>query len=187
MGLQGDPLVRRQLYYVAKLDPDADIAELTVQPPVVGPFTEKNPWYCEVGVLGWARWRWRRFRGDDDGRERVADNDELSANTISSELVDAAPRMHAVTIDLDHPAKLLHSSTPGHYHLLIDVAMPWRKYRRLLRAMTKAGILEKGYYRAMVRRRATFLRRPGAYKEGMPTKRRQALDLQQIATDTEPF
>jgi hypothetical protein len=73
--------------------------------------------------------------------------------------------MHTVALDIDVPVRVLPSSSYGHYHLLIDVAMPWWKYRRLLKALAKAGIIERGYYRASVRRRATFLRLPWVKKK----------------------
>jgi len=72
--------------------------------------------------------------------------------------------MHTVAIDIDHEVKVIGSSTEGHYHLLIDVPMPWWKYRRLLKAMKVAGIIEPGYYAAAVGRRATFLRLPWVKK-----------------------
>ena len=91
------------------------------------------------------------------------------ANIISSE-IDRAPRpgdgnptgepMHTVMLDLDVEARLLPSSTPGHYHLYIDVPMPWRKYKRLLKTLAHVGIIEPGYYRAAAQRQATFLRLP---------------------------
>lgn len=72
--------------------------------------------------------------------------------------------MHTVAIDVDHPVRLIESTTLGHYHLLIDVPMPWWKYRRLLKALKVAGIIEPGYYSAAVGRRATFLRMPWVKK-----------------------
>lgn len=46
--------------------------------------------------------------------------------------------------------------------------MVWWRYRLLLKAMVVAGIVERGYYRASVKRKATFLRKPGEYKPGRP-------------------
>lgn len=86
-----------------------------------------------------------------------------SVNTIGSPIV-GRPGMHTVLVDIDHPVRVVQSSTPGHYHLYIDVPMPWWRYRKLLRAMSRAGLVEPGYYQAAVRRRATYLRLPWTRK-----------------------
>ena len=84
------------------------------------------------------------------------------AEVVSSQIVGT--KTHTPMLDLDVPASQIPSSTPGHSHLYIDVPMPWRKYKRLLRAFYKAGLIEKGYYQASVRRRHTALRMPGIPK-----------------------
>ena len=58
------------------------------------------------------------------------------------------------------------SSTPGHSHLYVDAPMPWRRYKRLLRACMKAGLIEKSWYKASVRSRTTYLRPPWRSKKG---------------------
>lgn len=75
------------------------------------------------------------------------------------------PGHHTVAIDVDWPVRAIPSSTPGHYHLWIDCPpMPWWRYRRLLRALKQAGVIEPGYYSAAVARRATHLRLPWVRK-----------------------
>ena len=81
------------------------------------------------------------------------------ATIVSSEL-DLERGTHTPMLDIDVPARLVESSTPGHSHLYIDVQMPWRKYKRLLKALMKAGIIEEGYYKMSVKRKATHLRPP---------------------------
>lgn len=71
---------------------------------------------------------------------------------------------HAPALDLDVPARLIESSTPGHSHLYIDVECEWNDYMLLLRAMAKCGILEQSYVDACIRQGATFLRPPGVTK-----------------------
>lgn len=102
--------------------------------------------------------------------EDVPDPDD--ANLISSELdypydedVPADDRLHAPALDVDLPVQVIESSTPGHYHLYIDRPMTWKEYKHLLRALARAGIIEKGYYKASVKRGATFLRKPGVKKK----------------------
>lgn len=93
-------------------------------------------------------------------KECTAEN----AQVVSSEL-DEHRGMHTPIIDIDVPARLIESSTSGHSHLYIDTPMPWRKYRRLLRALYKAGIIEKNYYKVSVKRKGTHLRPPWSDKE----------------------
>jgi hypothetical protein len=75
---------------------------------------------------------------------------------------------HAPALDLDFPCRLVPSSTPGHFHLYIDKPMSWRKYKKLMKALVKAGLLEKGYYRASVAREGSDLRMPGVSKVETP-------------------
>lgn len=91
---------------------------------------------------------------------------EYDAEIVSSKLDDKlfGTAMHAPCIDLDIPAALVPSSTPGHFHLYIDKVMPWRKYKRLLKAMVKAGLVEEGYYKVSCRRKETHLRVPWVRK-----------------------
>jgi hypothetical protein len=77
------------------------------------------------------------------------------ANLVSSLTVDG---LHAPALDIDMPARLVPSRTPGHFHLFIDKPMKWWRYRILLRVLAWAGIIEKGYYRASRDRKMTMLR-----------------------------
>lgn len=87
---------------------------------------------------------------------------EENATLVSSQI--AGSQLHAPALDLDVPAYLVQSSTPGHSHLYLDVPMSWWRYRLMLWALALAGVLEPGYYKASVRRRASYLRRPGVTK-----------------------
>ena len=80
------------------------------------------------------------------------------AEVVSSEVV--GPRMHTPVLDIDIPAYLIPSATPGHSHLYIDHLMTWRQYKRLLKALARAGIIEKGYADASIRRGHTCVRVP---------------------------
>lgn len=85
------------------------------------------------------------------------------AQTVSSE-IDDRRGWHTPMLDIDLPARLIESSTPGHYHLYIDHPIPWWRYKRLLKALMKAGIIEKNYYKASVARKGTHLRPPWGLK-----------------------
>ena len=95
----------------------------------------------------------------DDGRQPATDI--LQANLVSSEWSDG---LHRPSLDIDVSHEYRPSSTPGHAHLILHTPLTWRQYRRLLKALFKAGIIEPGYYRASLRRKATFLRPPWVRK-----------------------
>lgn len=69
-------------------------------------------------------------------------------------------RLHMPVLDIDVPHRHVPSATPGHAHLYLDVPMTWRQYKRLLKALAKAGIVEPGYVRASISRKASFVRVP---------------------------
>ncbi|AYN58735.1 hypothetical protein PBI_PEAS_48 [Arthrobacter phage Peas] len=72
--------------------------------------------------------------------------------------------LHRPIIDLDFPAALLPSSTPGHHHLYIDKEMPWSTYKALLSALAEAGLIELGYRDASLARNFTSVRMPSVKK-----------------------
>jgi hypothetical protein len=71
---------------------------------------------------------------------------------------------HKVVLDIDLPAKLIPSSTEGHFHLYIDKEIPWDVYVRLLTALASAGIIEQGYLSASLERGLTAVRLPWVRK-----------------------
>lgn len=72
---------------------------------------------------------------------------------------------HTVMLDLDIPATLTPSSTPGHSHLYIDLPIAHDKYMNLLKALLEAGIIEQGFYNSAVNNGQTYLRMPGIIKK----------------------
>lgn len=109
-----------------------------------------------------------------DSKDAVipGDRNECSlgdANLVSSEIAAGEHAgKHTVAIDLDVPAVLVASSTPGHSHLYIDVPMTWGAYERLLIALSAAGVVEPGYLAACRRRKHTSLRLPWIRKAPVP-------------------
>lgn len=88
---------------------------------------------------------------------------ELPAGHFEAQLISskiAGSDMHAPVLDIDYDAELRPSRTPGHYHLFLDAPMSWRTYKRLLRALRKAGIIEPDYYELCLRRKGSFVRVP---------------------------
>lgn len=104
-------------------------------------------WQDEYGAAGWSRVVATRLK---------------DAEVISSEIGGKA---HSQVLDIDIPAALVPSSTPGHFHLFLEVPMSWRQYKRMLKAMAKAGVLEEGYVKASIRRKHTAVRVPWLKKE----------------------
>lgn len=85
-------------------------------------------------------------------------------NIITSLIADKLTH-HKVIIDLDLPAKLIPSSTPGHFHLYVDHEIPFDSYFELLAAMEKCGLIEKGYLGAAKSHGFTGVRLPWVKKE----------------------
>lgn len=90
--------------------------------------------------------------------DRVLVTNPGEADLVSSD-VDGGG-YHLPVLDLDVPAQLVPSATPGHSHLYIDVRMPWDKYEALLLALAEAGIVERGFADASLRRGFSSVRVP---------------------------
>lgn len=104
-------------------------------------------------------------------------------NLVSSLLENG---MHAPVIDIDHVVYVIPSSTPGHFHLYIDVEMDFERYDKLLRAMVEAGIVGSGYYEhSMTNRGFTTARLPWVRK-GDKSKAQDTVD-EIVAAVHEPF
>lgn len=106
----------------------------------------------------------RTGRDYDEPDREFADVDR--ADAFGSRIRSGQHRgEHTVAIDLDVPARLVPSSTPGHSHLYVDVPMTWDAYLAVLKALADAGVIETGYYAASERRGYTCLRLPWVQKE----------------------
>lgn len=101
---------------------------------------------------------------DSGGEVRVVT--EGAANLTSS-LIEGTGNRHLPVLDIDFPARLVPSSSKGHFHLYLDgmKPLPWWRYRLLLRVLAWAGVIEPGYYTASVARRMTLVRLPGVKKK----------------------
>jgi hypothetical protein len=102
-----------------------------------------------------------------DRLERVTNR--ADAHLVSS-MVE--PGVHMPVLDIDFPAQLVPTSTPGHFHLYLDIDMDWETYVGLLNALCDAGVIQPGYYANSVRRGASYARLPEKpkhlEKEGHP-------------------
>lgn len=82
---------------------------------------------------------------------------------VSSEV--GCDGLHVPVLDIDFEAALVPSTTEGHYHLYLEgLCLSWPEYRRLLKALARAGVITEGYLRHSLRRKQTCVRRPGLKK-----------------------
>lgn len=68
--------------------------------------------------------------------------------------------MHRPVLDIDFPATLIPSATPGHFHLYLDIELPHHEYMFLLNALAEVGIIEPGYNLASQQRGYSSARLP---------------------------
>jgi hypothetical protein len=92
-----------------------------------------------------------------------ADVQLSDANGIGSEVV-TRPGQHKVVLDIDHDALLVPSSTPGHHHLYINKSMSWDMYQEVLKVLASAGIIQKNYMYASIKRGGSWVRTPWTRK-----------------------
>lgn len=93
-----------------------------------------------------------------EGKSRMATNVLEEANIVSSKVLESD--YHAPVLDIDIPATLVPSSTPGHSHLYLDVECSWERYKELLTALAQCNIIEPGYANASFGRGFTAVRLP---------------------------
>ena len=91
-------------------------------------------------------------------------SDVNQANVVTSQSYWGTTGLHAPVLDLDFPAVLVPSTTPGHFHLYLDKEVPWDKFKVLLMAMWEVGLLEKGYVDTAIARGYTTVRLPWVTK-----------------------
>jgi hypothetical protein len=106
----------------------------------------------------------------DSATGRYDTSDSERATVITSEVDAPGPRRHRPILDIDFPAQLVPSTTPGHFHLYLDVEVPHEAYMILLDALSAAGIIEPGYARASKARGHTDARLPWIRKRKTPAE-----------------
>ena len=87
---------------------------------------------------------------------------ETAANLVSSRTTSGK---HKPILDLDFPLRLEPSTTEGHYHLYLDgPEISWWRYAALLTGLYLAGVIEMGFFVWSLRRKGTWVRKPGVKK-----------------------
>lgn len=115
---------------------------------------------------------WGNDDSDDKDSNRPSDREQVSslhqANVMTSlresDDILQDDKAHALVIDIDHPSWLIPSTTPGHYHLYVDVSIDDSQYWRLVEALAESGVVERGYYGASKARGFTSVRLPWVEK-----------------------
>lgn len=112
--------------------------------------------------------------GEDHLAASIEDADLISSKVVNPTLTrdsifnwENEPQpteTHKLVLDLDIPAKLIPSSTEGHFHLYIDKEIPAAEYWDLVQAFVDAGLVEPGYQAASERRGYTSARLPWVRK-----------------------
>ena len=95
--------------------------------------------------------------------DRATTTDIAVANVISSIATDGTG-LHYPVLDLDIPAHLVPSSTPGNTHLYIDLPLTPESLWAICDALAEAGVLQPGYVAACKARGYTSVRLPWVKK-----------------------
>lgn len=106
--------------------------------------------------------------GKPDDREAVATLGEADvvSSLFKSPFGSELDTYHALVLDIDHPCWLIPSTTPGHYHLYVDVpgGIPEQAWRRLLDELAYCKVIEPGYASASKARGFSSARLPWVAK-----------------------
>jgi hypothetical protein len=133
--------------------------------------TSPAPGVWHPGLIGRRWWQAQTLNDLTATTEHLvelADTDREHANLVSSLCADGT---HAPALDLDHRARLVPSSTPGHAHLYIDEHLTWAQYRALLRGLHRAGLIDASVYWRSLDRQATYVRPPWVKKTALEHNR----------------
>lgn len=90
--------------------------------------------------------------------------DVAEAEVITSQIEGSDK--HKLIVDIDLPAYIVPSSTPGHGHLYVDKELEWRDLLSVLYALADAGIVERRYAEACEDQGMTCVRAPWIKKQG---------------------
>lgn len=103
----------------------------------------------------------------DEYTNETVPTDELDkAEVVTSEVAEGGFKgLHRPVLDIDIPATIIPSSTPGHGHLYINRTLTWGQYEKLLTVLAEVGIIEQGYADASIDRKHTAVRLPWVKKK----------------------
>lgn len=102
---------------------------------------------------------WNKPKPQADGAHLLRTPIETAMLTLGFEEYEVP--LHRIVIDVDHPAHLVDSSTPGHHHLYVEIPpVEWDKYVKWLEASVEIGLISEGYANACISRGHSDVRLP---------------------------
>jgi homocysteine S-methyltransferase len=162
---------------------------VTGDPPAMGPYRDATAVF-DIDSIGLTNVVKRLNQGIDPGGNAIGAPTEfvigVAANQSAGDgereiqrlywKVDAGAEFCVTqpVFDIDYPARLVPSTTPGHWHLYLDRDVPWDKYEKVLEAMADAGLIEEGFVAAAKKGKGTFVRPPHVKKGQYAEKGQQA-------------
>lgn len=111
------------------------------------------------------------YRSSHDGKraKKYKDAQVFSSVLEGSESFFDPPR-HALILDIDYPVYVIPSSTEDHSHIYFDVpkGIDQRAWKKLMRALGDAGVIERGYADSAELMGESLLRAPWVKKPPPP-------------------
>ena len=95
-----------------------------------------------------------------EGYSRYQEVPRKKASLTGSLVEDGS---HFPLLYLNCQARLIPSATEGHFNLYLDHPMSWKRYKRLMRSMVKAGLLDREFYRKARKHYQAFVETPSSY------------------------
>lgn len=78
--------------------------------------------------------------------------------------IQSSSGIRRLEIHTRHDLAFIPSSTPGHHHLILDANLPWSNYTMLLKTLARAGVIEKGFAGASIKKGFSAIRPPWVKK-----------------------
>lgn len=121
-------------------------------------------------VTNWSIGGSEENRFDDEGQRAILSSANIVTSLMAEPGARGGERRHKIVLDIDHPAWLIPSTTPGHYHLYIDVpgGLNESAYFSFLELLARLGIIQSGYAEASIRQRFSNVRLPWVAKPDKP-------------------
>ena len=85
--------------------------------------------------------------------------ESATGNLVTSK-VDDGSGLHMPVIDLDFPCELVASSTPGCFHLYLNMPVAWDACVLILDGLLNAGLIQPGWYDGCIRNGFMRVRHP---------------------------
>jgi hypothetical protein len=146
------------------------LLSMPASPPSLPAFTDSLERAWSEGVEIQAAYFTSEKEGlsDSVGRvydESLAEKVNKDANVITSK-IRGKKNKHKIILDLDYEAALIPTSTPGHYHLMIDKDLDTLQYAEFIEVCHRVGLIADGNMSQWNRELTQFLRLPTVRKAG---------------------